>query len=195
MEDIIMTRKVYLLAAILLVSVFSAQASLRFGVRGGVNLAKASLSKTALDSKNFTGFNAGVIGEFMFPGALGFGLEAGALYSQEGMKVESFKSLKDNRLEVPVNLKYRLSLVDIAGLYFTAGPYASFKLSSNLKDQFKSETFGVGLNFGAGVSLFDHLDVGVNYKLGLSESYKSLDLADTFKGKPRVWSVNATYFF
>lgn len=201
-----MKKNAVLIVTILFVSVFSAQAGIRFGVKAGVNLANASLSTEALDPSNFTGFQAGLITDFTLP-IIGLGMDAALLYSQQGLKFDknliselrlSDETKKLSTLDIPVNLKYKFSLVGLMGVYLNAGPYVSFRLDENLKDQYKTKSFGAGLNFGAGVELLNHLQIGANYKLGLTNDYSDFHLnLDALKGdgKVRVWSITAAYFF
>jgi len=63
--------------------------------------------------------------------------------------------------------------------------------------QWKTKKFGVGLNFGAGVELFRHLQVGVNYQLALNDDYSNftIDELKGLKAKTRIWSLTAAYLF
>ena len=181
-----------------LIGGISLQAQVKFGLKAGVNLANASFDKkNALDNfqvENFTGFQAGPMLEGIF-GFIGFDL--GVLYSQQGMKFE-MDDYKLHTLQIPVNLKLKLGLIPkLLKVYGNAGPYASLKLSDKLKNQFESKSFGAGLNFGFGVELFTHLQVGANYQLGLTNDYNDFKwggLTD-LKGKPTVWSITAAYLF
>jgi opacity protein-like surface antigen len=176
----------------------SVQAQLKFGIKAGINLENASLKGDVLDnldSNNFTGFQVGPMLEFTIP-VIGLGLDVAALYSQQGMKV-SGEDIQLNNLEVPVNLKYKLSFFKLLGVYGTAGPYINFKLSDSLQDQFEAKSFGAGLNFGAGVELLRHLQVGVNYRMGLTDDYQSIEniAGNLSKWKTETWSITAAYLF
>lgn len=196
-----MKKNVLLVILLLTVGVFSAQAGIKFGVKAGVNLANASFDKEVVDPSNFTGFQAGVITEFTLP-VLGWGFDAALLYSQQGLKFDKTdleEEIKLNTLELPVNLKFKLGLLNLLGAYLTTGPNFSFSLSDGwkgLENQYKSESFGFGWNFGLGVEILSHLQVGANYKLGLTDDYKALNInPEAIKGKPRTWSITAAYFF
>ncbi|MDR1526519.1 MAG: porin family protein [Dysgonamonadaceae bacterium] len=177
----------------------TAQAQLKFGLKAGVNLANASLKGDVLDNlepDNFTGFQVGPMIEATIP-VIGLGFNIAALYSQQGIKF-SGDNIKLNNLEVPLNLKYKLSFFDLLGVYGTAGPYINFKLSDNLQDQFEAKSFGAGLNFGAGLELLKHLQVGVNYRMALTDDYRSIE--DNIAGslsewKTTTWSVTAAFLF
>jgi len=202
--------------AILLLSVFSMQAGVKLGVKGGVNLANAAISRSTLQTDNFTGYQAGPIIEFSSLTGLGF--DAAVLYSESGIKftdgltINNYKD-KVSILNIPVNLKYKISLVNILGCYLSAGPYVGFNLNAQnnlsqnkdlILNEWKRKQFGAGVNFGAGFELFKHLQIGVNYQLALTDDY-SYGISNTdkdgnitfpaFNAKTRIWSITAAYFF
>ena len=189
--------------AILFIPVFTVKADIRIGAKAGVNLAKAELNTVALKTENFTGFQIGPMVEIT--GLAGFGIDAAILYSQHGFKIKDASEIvneeKVSTLDIPVNLKMKFSFVDQAGIYLTAGPYVSFKIDdktsvNQLKTQWETKGFGVGLNFGAGIELVKHLQVGVNYQLSLNENYSNLSvISDLKNAKTRIWSITAAYFF
>jgi len=204
-----MKNKITIIAiAILSMSAFSLQAGIRVGVKAGVNLAKAEFNTSAIQTENFTGFQIGPTIELS--GLAGLGVDASLLYSKHGIRanlpVTSTKSdyeLKVSTLDIPVNLKFKISLADMAGVYFAAGPYISFKLDdqttfNQIKQDWGNKNFGVGLNFGAGVEIVKHLQLGVNYQLSLNDDYNDFSIIGDFKdikAKTRIWSITATYFF
>ena len=211
---------------ILVLSAFSLQAGVRIGVKSGVNLANASFNNGFIQIDNFTGFQAGPIIEIS--GLPLFDLDIAVLYSQSGIKTKAPASMRqfassDSRiafkyinydekastLDIPANLKYKISLLKQAGIWFTAGPHVSFNLNSQVNfsqnqdlvtNEWKSKKFGVGLNFGAGFELLKHLQIGVNYQLALNDDYGNFtsNWTNDFKnlsGKTRIWSITAAYFF
>ena len=98
---------------------------------------------------------------------------------------------------MPVNLKWKFGL-PIIKAYVAAGPYVGFRVGGDkiwdvVGDQLEAKSFSAGLNFGAGVELVKHLQVGINYGLGLTDNYsaKKIDL----KGKNRGWSITAAVLF
>lgn len=168
--------------------------SIRWGVRTGVNLSEASFSWKALNSDNFTGFQVGPLMEFS--SITGFGLDMAVLYSQQGFKLDR-KTFQTKSIDVPLNLKYKIGLGNFLGIYGTAGPYTSFRISGDhfsitkIPEQIKYKTFGAGLNFGFGFEVFRHLQVGANHQFALTDDYSS----KYYDIKTKTWSVIATYFF
>ena len=64
-----------------------AQAQLKFGLKGGLNISKVTFSASDINSDNRTGFFIGPMAEFTIP-VIGVGIDAAALYTQSGAKVE-----------------------------------------------------------------------------------------------------------
>lgn len=191
---------VFLCALALVAVAIPAQAQLRFGVKGGLNITSVHFNSDLLKSDNVTGFHIGPMIEATMP-LLGFGFDAAILYAQKGMESNSSgvtTTMKTSYLDVPVNLKWKFGL-PIIKAYLAAGPYASFRIGGDkiwnvLNDQLETKSFGAGLNFGAGVELFSHLQVGFNYQLGLTDNFSAekLDLTDN---KNRGWVISAAYLF
>ena len=185
-----------------LIGGIGAQAQLKLGIKAGVNMSNVALGSLEevggnFKTENLTGFQLGPMIEAMTP--LGIGLDLAVLYSQTGFKnaLEN-EEYKLNTLQVPVNLKLRITLLPkLLKVYGTAGPYACLNLSGKLKDQIETKTFGLGLNFGAGIELLKHLQVGFNYQVGLTNDFGSFDFSTVpdLKGRPTVWSVTAAYLF
>ncbi|MDR0743164.1 MAG: PorT family protein [Tannerella sp.] len=190
---------VMVIAALFMVSTMQAQ--LRFGVKGGVNISKVKFNKKVFKSDNITGFHVGPTIEAMM-GQGGIGLDAAALYSQRGFDAEG-GAVKNSYLDIPVNLKFKLGL-PLVNPYLAAGPYMSLRVTGNKKwsvsdkvEQIKAKSFGAGLNFAAGAEIFNMLQVGVIYSLGLTNDFKTFKAndPDSYKGKAHTWLVTATVFF
>ena len=196
----VMKRVKYLLVIAVLFSVSAVNAQLRFGAKGGLNIAKAEFNKDAFRSDNVTGFHVGPTIEAMF-GKGGLGFDAALLYSQKGFYSDD-ETVRISYLEVPVNLKFKLGM-PLINPYVAAGPYVGFRVSGDepwnvgIKEQIKAKSFGAGLNFSVGAELFDKLQLGLNYSWGLTDNYETFDAndADSYKGKAHTWSVSAVFFF
>lgn len=180
-----------------------AQAQLKFGIKGGVNVSSVHFSNFTrnFSSENVTGFHIGPMLEATMP-VLGVGVDAAILYSQKGVGVGS-EEIRTDYIDVPVNLKWKFGLPILKG-YLSAGPYVGFRVGGDkfweipgaIGEQWKTETFSAGLNFGVGVELIRHLQVGFNYGLGLTDNYRMETRNNTFKdGKNRGWSITAAILF
>ncbi|MDL2278146.1 PorT family protein [Parabacteroides sp. OttesenSCG-928-G07] len=190
-----------LIVALVALIAIPAQAQLRFGVKGGVNISTISFSKDIIDADNTTGFHLGPMIEANIP-LLGMGFDLALLYSQKGMGVGD-NSYHTDYIDIPLNLKWKFGLPIIKG-YLAAGPYASFRVGGekkwdHLMNQFKAKSFGAGLNFGAGVEIISHLQVGLNYELGLTNNFSAKPITSSSveekTGKNRGWSITAAILF
>lgn len=189
-----------ILALMALVTV-PAKAQLRFGVKGGVNISSVHFNSDILNADNVTGFHIGPMIETTIP-LVGVGLDAAILYSQKGMGVGP-EEIKTDYLDVPVNLKWKFGLPIVKG-YLAAGPYVGFRVGGDkiwdvIGEQIEAKSFSAGLNFGAGVELLSHLQVGFNYGLGLTDNYSSKALSgvsnEKTTGKNRGWAITAAILF
>ena len=180
-----------------------AKSQLKFGVKGGLNISSVHLNSDILKADNVTGFQIGPMIETTIP-LIGVGLDAAILYSQKGMDVKSetgtSTNVKTDYIDVPVNMKWKFGLPIIKG-YLAAGPYIGFRVGGDkfweipgsVVGQVKAKNFSAGLNFGAGVELISHLQIGINYGLGLTDNY-SAEKYD-LNAKNRGWSVTAAILF
>ncbi|GHU54113.1 membrane protein [Bacteroidia bacterium] len=180
-----------------------ANAQLRLGIKGGLNIANVKLNSDIVKPYNVTGFHIGPLVELISP--IGLGLDGAILYSQKGMDIGDEIVMTDY-LEVPVNLKWKLQLPVIERVfkaYAAAGPYAQIRLSdekstlNNIKDQIETKSFGVGVNLGIGVELFSVLQVGFNYGIGLTDDYSINKIKDVMdiKAKEKNMAITAVLLF
>ena len=175
-----------------------ANAQVSFGVKGGLNLSKMDLKVGNLDinnvKENSTGFFIGPMIEATVP-IVGLGVDGAVMYSQRGSG-----DLKQQGIEVPVNLKYSIGLGDMAAIFFAAGPDFYFNLKDVDSDipgiDIDKKGAQVGLNLGAGVKLINHVQIGVNYQFALGNSFdiKSVVNANV-KNKLNTWQISLAYLF
>ena len=104
------TRKMVrlVLTAFLLFMIGQANAQLRLGVKGGLNISSVHFSSDVLKSDNVTGFQVGPMIEGSLP-LVGVGFDAAILYAQKGLETQTVgggkTTLKNDYIDVPVNLK------------------------------------------------------------------------------------------
>ena len=179
-----------------------AQAQIKLGVKGGLNLAKADFDKSDLKTSNFTGFFIGPMVDINIP-IVGLGVDGALMFSQKGVKVDD-ETEKMNGIEVPINLKYSIGLGSLASVYLAAGPsfFFSFKddIDYGVDGKWDIKRSQLGINLGAGVKLVNHLQVGVNYQLPVGktaefafDSNTAGNVKDSFKTK--MWQVSVAYIF
>lgn len=187
-----------LLVAVCIGMAMPAQAQLKWGVKGGVNVAKVTFDDKLLKSDNMAGFFIGPMAEFTIP-VVGLGIDGSLLFSQKGIKADN-DAVKQYGLDIPVNLKYNIGLGSLLGIYLAAGPdfYFDFKGNENGYDKRRAI---VGVNVGAGLKLVKHLQIGFNYNIPLGKSgdvtwkdgVSSVFKADSYKTK--TWQISAAYLF
>lgn len=185
-----------LMVVVALMMVTPAHAQLiKFGVKGGVNLSELDIDGGYEGNKdNATGFFIGPMAEVTLP-ILGLGVDGALMFSQRGGG-----EIKQQGIEVPVNLKWSFGFGSMLGAYLAAGPDFFF----NFKDieNGTTEKTQVAINLGAGLKLFRKLQVGLTYQIPMNDSYKldtmpgvgsvkDEDLAVKFK----TWQVSLAYIF
>lgn len=205
-----------IVAASMLFAASSAQAQVKFGLKGGLNVTNMSLNSEVFDADNQTGFFIGPTVKFTLP-IVGLGIDASALYDQRDAKVKvegdgaSVESkIKNQSINIPINLRYGVGLGSTASLFLFAGPQFGFnvgdKNQSLYKDvaqwRLKSSTFSV--NVGLGAMLLSHLQISANYNIACGKTGETTvsDVAgetvqQMFKkrGRANAWQIGLAYYF
>ena len=205
-----------IVAASMLFAASSAQAQVKFGLKGGLNVTNMSLNSEVFDADNQTGFFIGPTVKFTLP-IVGLGIDASALYDQRDAKVKveddgsSVESkIKNQSINIPINLRYGVGLGSTASIYLFAGPQFGFnvgdKNQSLYKDvaqwRLKSSTFSV--NVGLGAMLLSHLQISANYNIACGktgETTVSEALGTTAqevfskRGRANAWQIGLAYYF
>ena len=219
--------KKIILSLVLLVSFVGAQTASAFsfdwGVTGGFNLTKLKIDKESksFDTNGQAGWFVGLKANVSL--IAGFGLDGALLYNQ--MKYTNTATFNNASVSVnetsrsfaiPINLKYSIGLGKLANVYVTTGPQFDFALGNKKNDDnatlivstFEQENMTTSWNVGAGVKLFKHLDLGLSYNFGLSETAKqtinivggttigsTLPANFNTKVKANTFKIQATYYF
>lgn len=165
-----------LLVVVCIAMAMPAQAQFNWGVKGGLNLSKASFSGSDFKSDNYTGFFIGPMAEFTIPIA-GLGVDGAVLYSQKGIKFgddDVNETLKQKSIEIPINLKYNIGLGRLLGVFIAAGPQFGFDLNSDewkfYTEEFSFKKSNFSINVGVGAKLINHLQIGINYNIPLGKT-------------------------
>ena len=201
-------RKLTLIFAVVLLSLCSAMpaaAQFRFGIKAGVNVSNLHFDKSTFDSDNRAGFTGGVMAEFTVP-LIGVGADLSAMYVRRDAKfMEDNNITKNNRdyIEIPLNLKYKLSLPAISHIiapFVTTGPSISFLTSRQaVSDVWKNKIASWAWNFGFCVQLVKKLQIAASYGIGLDKAMEftgNSELVNSgIESKNRYWTVTAAYLF
>lgn len=207
-----MKKVITLVVLIAAVSLTAQAQGLKFGVKGGLNISKMSFSKDVVSSDNKTGFFVGPSLKLSLPA--GFSADIAALYDERSTDVSGSKTtavegdiitstsgtetIKQKSLQIPLNLRYNIGLSSMAGLYLAAGPQFGFPVADKvLKTEFgdyRLKDANMSINFGAGLYLMGHLEVGFTYNLaaGKSGEFKDWNDVDTHNN---AWQISAAYYF
>jgi hypothetical protein len=196
-------KKIFILAIGLFVATAaSAQDRIKFGIKGGVNLADIIKDdgNNNFDTEMKTGFNAGVTVEIPLIAGLQFTPEV--LYAQKGYKnTGTFGTFKQttNFIDVPILFAFRLG----SSFNIVAGPQVSFLLSTKNKfengfgtaeqtiveddsDRFKKSLVGGVIGFRYDVN--DRFDIHARYALDFQKNNENGD-SYTPEYKNQVYSI------
>ena len=209
-----------LAVAVALLTTVPAQAQVKFGLKGGVNVTNMSFSSDVLDATNRAGFFIGPTVKFTLP-IVGLGVDASALYDQREGKakissdkaeVESDNTIKQQQVVIPINLRYGVGLGSTASVFFFAGPQFGFNVGDKTQTLYeqvadwrlKSSNFSV--NVGAGLMLLNHLQLSANYNIACghtgdvelkSTAVDAISQITGFKkgSRANAWQIGLAYYF
>lgn len=191
--------KKWMIIALLAVAMMcptQAEAQLKFGLKGGLNVSSMSFSSKLFKESNRAGFYIGPTIKVALP-LPGLGIDASALYDRRDMKLVPAETLyanadvptgftkgeatiKQQYVSVPINLRYGIGLGSSANIFVFAGPQFSFLIGD--ENQSISEVYNdakanwtwkksaFSMNVGAGITLARHWQVSANYNLGLGKT-------------------------
>lgn len=200
---------VFIVAAMLYAT--SANAQVKFGLKGGLNVTSMSFSEDVFDASNKTGFFVGPMVKVTVP-IVGLSFDAAALYDQKEAKVKANgddydltgKNVKQQSINIPVNVRYGFGLSSLANAFVFAGPQwginvgdKNFKWADKASYSLKKSNFSV--NVGAGVTLLSHLQISANYNIACGKTAevnllngvgKAID-----KSNNNSWQIALGYWF
>ena len=184
-----------------LMTAVPAKAEVKFGLKGGLNLTSMSLDANAISKSNQAGFFIGPTVKFTLP-IVGLGFDASALYDQRKAEVDD-TSIKQQSIQIPINLRYGIGLGSTASIYFFAGPQFGFNVGDkDIKTDVGNWTFkssNISANVGLGLMLLGHLQVFANYNFGLGKTGELTEntVPNQIKenGKLNAWQIGLAYFF
>ena len=142
-----------LLFAVALTTAATAEAQIKFGLKGGVNVTSMSFNNSVFDASNRTGFFVGPTVKIQLP-LVGLGIDASALYDQREAKVrvaDSFtgntyttdQTLRSKAINIPINLRYGWGLSSLANIFLFAGPQFGFNVGDKEQKITDSSTWKV----------------------------------------------------
>ncbi|MBM6991770.1 MAG: porin family protein [Prevotella sp.] len=211
--------KKYLSVMLLVAAMMFAQqadAQLKFGLKGGLNVSKFSFSEKVFDSSNRAGWFVGPSAKFTLP-IVGLSMDASALYNQISSTVQNVDAasgettVKQQTIQVPVNVRYGFGLGSLASVFVFAGPQFGFnvgddtfnwKSSSSYENTFQLKKSQLSVNVGAGVTLNTHLQLSANYNIACGKTGDAtvLDVVNNTvstisDGRANSWQIALAYYF
>lgn len=199
-------RKLFTLVVLIAATLVTipAQAQFKFGLKGGLNVTDMSFSSDVVDVSNRTGFFIGPTAKFTLP-IVGLGLDASVLYDQREAKLKGADDkIKQQAINIPINLRYDIGLGSLAAVYLAAGPQFGFNIGDKHQtlvedvSEWKLNDSNFSVNVGLGVMLLGHLQVGANYNIvcGKTGEVTGLDgVEEAFRGRSNTWQISAAYYF
>lgn len=210
-------KKIIAIAAMLVITATAVKAQFSFGLKGGLNVSTLSLKdyNANLDTSNRTGFYVGPTAKFSLP-IVGLGVDIAALYNQRTSKIDdeiSSQNIERKTISVPVNLRYQLiGLGDAAGLFIFTGPQLDFNIGDKtiyegvvegIKSDWTMKNSDFSWNVGVGAMVMNHLQVNVNYNIGISKT-SDINFSGVIDGvketvtgsmKQNTWQIGLAYWF
>ncbi len=211
--------KTLLLSIIAMVTVaVPATAQFRFGPRIGTEVNRMSLNTDVFNNENRAGFTGGLQMEFTVP-VVGVGFDVSLMYvhrinnnvytgntgsssaADDEALINSSAYRNRDYIEIPVNFKYKIGLPLVGKIvtpYLFTGPSFAFLTSKKaITNAYKNKSVDVAWNFGVGLQLFSHLQVGASYGLGMTNSFKKISgIGGTdIEGKNKYWTITAAWMF
>lgn len=199
-------RIMFLAAAVLFAG--QANAQVKFGLKGGLNVTSMSFSEKVFDASNKAGFFVGPTVKLTVP-IVGLSFDASALYDQKSADVsdgETKEKVKQQSINIPVNVRYGIGLGSVADAFIFAGPQwginigdKNFNWKSGSSYSLKKSNFSV--NVGIGATVLSHLQVTANYNIACGKSADATwtkvlqSAASSDKSHNNSWQIAVAYFF
>lgn len=204
--------------ALIAFSVFSsvsarADEPLEFGLKAGLNVSDFHFSSDVFDKTNQAGWFFGPTVKFTLP-VVGLGMDASVLYDYRSAKLDyesEKKTVKQQQIAVPVNVRYAIGLGSTANIFFFAGPQVAFNVGGKDFQWTKGSNYALkksnfSINLGFGVTALKHLQVSANYNVACGKTadvtWKSATQAaggalglNKKSSHNNSWQIGVAYFF
>lgn len=209
------------LLSILLLSLPS-QAQFKFGVTGGLNISKFTVS-----DDNYEGYINNIRPGFIIgPSVIynvpktGLGFDISALFDMRGASSKSNinkESIYCNSFQVPFNVRYGMEFGDMVYGFIFTGPQFGFNLGSKesliaegigktsghaIERRWINDDSSFSWNFGIGGVVLDKVQVRISYNLALRKTgeIQQIDIVDNksrilTEGKVSACQISFSYLF
>ncbi|WP_347715135.1 outer membrane beta-barrel protein, partial [Prevotella denticola] len=186
---------------------------LKFGLKAGLNVSDFHFSSDVFDKTNQAGWFFGPTVKFTLP-VVGLGMDASVLYDYRSAKLDyesEKKTVKQQQIAVPVNVRYAIGLGSTANIFFFAGPQVAFNVGGKDFQWTKGSNYALkksnfSINLGFGVTALKHLQVSANYNVACGKTadvtWKSATQAaggalglNKKSSHNNSWQIGVAYFF
>lgn len=186
-----------------------AQAQVKFGLKGGLNLTSLSADGVNSAISNKSGFYVGPTVKFTLP-VVGLSIDGSALYDQRNAKIKGTdQTIKAQSIQIPINVRYGIGLSSVVNVFAFAGPQFGFNIGDKSKDLnsivedvkgWSLKSSNISGNIGIGATVFSKLQITANYNFQLSKSGEVNYINEngdeaTGKMKFNSWQLGLGYYF
>lgn len=185
------------------------EAKLKWGLRGGLNIAQMTFDKSILSAKNQTGFFVGPTLKLDLP--LGIDLDMSALYDQREAIVvceDKETNIKNRSIAIPLNIRKGFGLGNNFSVFVFAGPQFAFGVGNNdvhaevanAWDSWTLKGSDFSINVGVGAMMFKHLEFKANYNIvcgktgDVSFGTVSEGILNS-RARTNAWQIGLAYYF
>lgn len=220
-------KKILILLTVGLLFAGSANAQVKFGLKGGLNVTDMHISQLSenFDKSNRAGWFIGPTVKFSLP-VTGLGIDVSALYNYKSTKMKCLESetegydngnntngyytdeqnVKQQSIDIPVNLRYGVGLGSVASVFLFAGPQWSFNIGNkdfkwDNTSSYSLKRSNFSVNVGVGAMLVKHLQLSVNYNIacGKTADVNAWDVTRNVLSKTHsrnnTWQMGVAYYF
>lgn len=180
-----------------------AQAQVKFGLKGGLNLTSLSADGVNSAISNKSGFYVGPTVKFTLP-VVGLSIDGSALYDQRNAKIKG-TTIKAQSIQIPINVRYGIGLSSVVNVFAFVGPQFGFNIGDKSKDLnsivedvkgWSLKSSNISGNVGIGATVFSKLQITANYNFQLSKAGEVvLEDGTTGKMKFNSWQLGLGYYF
>ena len=186
-----------------------AQAQVKFGLKGGLNLTSLSADGVNSAISNKSGFYVGPTVKFTLP-VVGLSIDGSALYDQRNAKIKGTdQTIKAQSIQIPINVRYGIGLSSVVNVFAFVGPQFGFNIGDKSKDLnsivedvkgWSLKSSNISGNVGIGATVFSKLQITANYNFQLSKSGEVKYINEngdeaTGKMKFNTWQLGLGYYF
>lgn len=204
-----MKKTLVIIAVACIAFAMPAQAQVKFGLKGGVNLNNLSTSGKVFDESNQTGFFVGPTVKFTVP-LIGLSFDASALFDQRSAEYKEFdgvlytRTIKSQSIQIPINIRYGVGLSSLVNVFAFAGPQFGFNVGDNYKEWWTEIGYtgwslkksNISGNVGIGATILSKLQITANYNFQVSKAAELIDDDDVVgKMKFNSWQLGLAYYF